>query len=208
MEPQKEHEKNNKDADELDNASDNELMAATSRGSRRAFEILVLRHRSRAVAWCRHFVRDDWAAEDIVQECFADVYMWRDRYKMDYAFTTYLYMLIRCRSVDYLRKYGRVNPVAMDEQDGIGCADERYADSPEAAAIRREQIKDLSHILDALKPEYRQILYLMAIRELSYNEIADYTGYSVAKVKVLIHRARKKALKLKKQAEEREGDLK
>ena len=58
----------------------------------------------------------------------------------------------------------------------------------ESAAISRDLA---SKLLQRLEPDDRIVLALLSIEELSVAETADLTGWSVSKVKMRAHRARK-----------------
>ena len=51
---------------------DNELMRLVQDGSHRAFEQLVLKYRKQAEMFCSSIIRDSTAAQDIVQDSFAE----------------------------------------------------------------------------------------------------------------------------------------
>lgn len=48
----------------------------------------------------------------------------------------------------------------------------------------------LSRAMDALRPEYRQLVVLRYQEELSYEEIVEVTGLPLGTVKSFLHRAR------------------
>ena len=53
--------------------------------------------------------------------------------------------------------------------------------------------------MTALKKEYRDVLYLYAVEDLSYQEIAVRLNKPLPQIKILIYRARKKASRLKEE---------
>ena len=54
--------------------SDERLIALIRAGDEAAFEALVQRYRSRLLAFCRHMLRSQEDAEDVLQEVFAASY--------------------------------------------------------------------------------------------------------------------------------------
>ena len=83
---------------------DNLLMRRAANGDKEAFETLVLRHREHAVRFAARFTANRYDAEDIVQECFAKLYVRREQWKDGASFKAYLYTMIRNRCTDFFLK--------------------------------------------------------------------------------------------------------
>jgi RNA polymerase sigma-70 factor (ECF subfamily) len=79
---------------------DSALIKSFLKGNNESFERLVIIHRAKALSFAQRYLHDMYAAEDIVQESFADIYVYRERYKDRYSFKTYLFTIIRNKSVD------------------------------------------------------------------------------------------------------------
>jgi RNA polymerase sigma-70 factor (ECF subfamily) len=69
-----------------------------------------------------------------------------------------------------------------------GLRDSGMGSDVESKAISRDLADKL---LQRLEPDDRLVLTLLSIAELSVAEAAEFTGWSVAKVKMRAHRARK-----------------
>jgi RNA polymerase sigma-70 factor (ECF subfamily) len=172
---------------------DNALMQRVKDGDQQAFETLVLRHREAAVHQAARFVGDVSQAEDIVQECFADLYVHRSAYQPSFSFSTFLGALIRHKSIDALRKKSRFpQPVAQLPEEAGG-------ETPESECIRHEIYNGLRHAIDDLPPEQRKMLLLFAIHGMDYGQIAKELNKSIPQVKVTLHRIRKKLIKAKEE---------
>jgi RNA polymerase sigma-70 factor (ECF subfamily) len=61
--------------------------------------------------------------------------------------------------------------------------------TPSAIVSKREELDKLSRAIDALRPEYRQVIVLTKIERLSYKEIGDQLGKSSEAVRKLVSRA-------------------
>lgn len=167
---------------------DRELMQRFLEGHQESFEKLIVKYRAGAISFAQRYIYDPFTAEDIVQESFAAIYVYRDRYKLDYAFKTYLFTIVRNKCIDYLRKK---RSVPMDD---VGATPDHR--TPEQEMIQQEDKNIIQQKINELKEDYRTVIYLAEYEELSYNQIADIMGKNLGQVKVLIYRARKKLKKL------------
>ena len=72
--------------------------------------------------------------------------------------------------------------------------DKRLIDSrsPEEEYFQKIEVQAKLEAIQQLKAEERKLLYLYAVEECSYKEIAEKTGESLMQVKIKLHRARKK----------------
>jgi len=170
---------------------DNTLMQLVKDGDQQAFETLVLRHREGALLKAASLVKDAHLAEDVVQECFADLYLHRSAYKPNFSFSTFLNALVRHKSIDMLRRR-KQQPLSYDD-----LPEAPDGETPESMCIRREIYTGLNRALFDLPKEQRKMLLLFALHGMDYQQIAKTLHKSIPQVKVGLHRIRKKLLKAK-----------
>jgi RNA polymerase sigma-70 factor (ECF subfamily) len=72
---------------------------------------------------------------------------------------------------------------------GIREPEGRY--DPEEAALRNEAEQALVRSLDALSESQKHAVVCFYFEDMTVSEIADATGWSLSKVKVILHRARR-----------------
>lgn len=183
------------DKSKLQEKEDNELMRLAALADKDAFEVLVLRYYREAVRYCQSLIREEAQARDIVQDCFADIYVQRGGYRDSFSFRTFLYTLIKHKSIDYLRKAGRRETVSLDELEETGKEKGLQATavpSPEEAYIRKERYHKIAEWIGELPKDQRTALCLYALEGRSYQEIAAAMKKSIPQVKIAIYRARKK----------------
>jgi len=75
------------------------------------------------------------------------------------------------------------------ENSFVGTVEPIDLTTPSAIMSKREDLARLAKALDALKPEYREVIVLTKIDGLSYKEIADRLGKSGDAVRMLVSRA-------------------
>ena len=64
-----------------------------------------------------------------------------------------------------------------------------HATTPSVIMSRKEELEELAKAMDELKPEYKEVIVLAKIEELSYKEISDKLGKSNEAVRKLVSRA-------------------
>lgn len=166
---------------------DNELMALVQAGDQQAYEKLVLKYRLKAIAFANSFVHDPYTAEDIVQECFVKIYIKRTSYRPTYAFNTYLFTAIRNSCIDFLRANKSLQKVSRHSLEKL-CD----GNTPEEVVGNAEDRQHIFEVLNQLHGDYRTALYLYAVADFSYKDIARTMKKNVPQVKILLYRARKK----------------
>lgn len=99
-----------------------------------------------------------------------------------------LYKVARNAIIDHYRERGSRKPISIDdEQNKFDIADESLDETS-----RLDQAADIELIrkkLPFLKEEYREIIIMRFINDLTLEEIADVTKKSRGNVRVIIHRA-------------------
>ena len=89
-----------------------------------------------------------------------------------------------------IRKEVRVSNRRRTTEDSFAEAlDAVDTTTPSAIMSKREELDKLAKAIDALKPEYRQVIVLTKIEGLSYKEIAEKISKSSDAVRMLVSRA-------------------
>lgn len=170
------------------------LMKKFQEGNENCFEELIVKYRATAICFALRYTCDKYIAEDITQESFAYLYVYKDKYDNKYSFKTYLFTIIRNKSIDYYRKIKR-------EDFQYNFYNLSSLDTPEDI-ILRDEIKNLViNNINKLNEDYRIALYLIDYEEFSYKEAGTIMKKNLAQIKILIFRARRK-LKLLIEQEE------
>lgn len=160
-------------------------MTRLQQGDNDALEPLVLRHRAPAEQYARSILHDDALAEDMVQEAFARVYLYRATYRPEFSFRSWLLVMVRRLCIDQLRRRSHA-PVPVDTLPELPAA------SAEAACMEKLHRLQLLDEVSALGEPDRTLLIGFALEGLSYQALAKLTGLSAALVRVRLHRLRKR----------------
>jgi RNA polymerase sigma-70 factor (ECF subfamily) len=179
-------------------ASDPLDVEAILDGDRQAFEHLVRKESPRLFRVIVRIVRDDDEAQSIMQETFLQAYQRLDTFRGDAKLTTWLYAIGINQARAALRKKRRTAP--MDEADmerlQPSFSKGMYAETPrrwnpEKVAERSERQHLVREAVDQLPENYRTVVILRDLEELSTAEAADVLGISRGALRVRLHRARK-----------------
>ena len=89
-----------------------------------------------------------------------------------------------------IRKEVRLNTHRPTIEDSFAAALEPIdATTPSVIISKREEFDKLAKAIDALKPEYREVIVLTKVEGLSYREIGDKLGRSADAARMLFSRA-------------------
>lgn len=161
------------------------LMKKFQEGNDEAFEKLIVKYRTSAVYFAQRYTNDKYIAEDITQESFAYLYVYKDRYNEKYSFKTYLFTIIHNKSIDHIRKSKR-------EELNDNLYRFNSLDNPEELLIKHERKHLVIKNINKLKEDYKTAIYLIDYERFSYKEAGIIMGKNSAQMKILIFRARKK----------------
>lgn len=182
----------NENKDNL-NELDKERYQRFINGDIEGFEELVLAYKNMLIYFLNRYLQDLNIAEDIAQDAFVDVYVYKERYNGKTSFKTYLFIIGRNKAIDYIRKNKQMQyAVNIEEQTEISSDEDELIDY----IIQQENKGLIAHTLERMKEEYARVLILIDFEDFSYKEAADVLGKTTSQVKVLVHRARKSLRKM------------
>ncbi|WP_188208265.1 RNA polymerase sigma factor [Alkalibacillus aidingensis] len=127
--------------------------------------------------------------EDLVQEVFIKAIKGLDKFDGRSSPKTWLFSIARNVAIDEIRKNkrrGHDQNVALEDAIGLG-----HHNTPESIISNDESKRELYDSINSLKNNYREVLILRAIKELSINETASVLDWSNQKVRTTYSRALK-----------------
>lgn len=168
-----------------------ELVRAARAGDEGAFETLVRTHEKKIYNLCLRLCANAEDAADAAQEAFVSAWRALPFFREESNFATWLYRLATNASIDLLRREKRHRaPLSLDdEEQNVDVADEAAA--PDALYEKKELREAVLRAMEGLGEEYRRVLILRELQQLSYQEIAEILDLDLGTVKTRIHRARK-----------------
>jgi RNA polymerase sigma-70 factor (ECF subfamily) len=173
------------------NASDSDLHLITAfrAGSDEAFDRLYVRYQDYVYNVCLGILAHPDDARDCAQETFLRVYRKVGEFRAQAAFSTWLYRVTVNVCVGHLRKRPRTAAASLEDENVREIAD----DGPEPWTGLEREVDEgvVREIVAELPPDYRMVLVLRYFQNLSYEEMVQALGYTLAQVKVKLHRARR-----------------
>ncbi len=172
------------------------LVNAAKGGDVAAFEELVNRYESKILRLTKNITGNREDAEDAMQDAFLKAYAHLDGFQQDSRFYTWLVRIAANEALMRLRKR-RPGQVSLDEPvegdtDLMPRELEDWRPNPEREYAQAELQALMAEVVEKLEPEFRIILVLRDIEELSTQETAEALGISVPNVKSRLLRARLK----------------
>jgi RNA polymerase sigma-70 factor (ECF subfamily) len=180
-------------------------LAALQAGDAKAQEAWVRGELPRMRSVARRLLRDESAADDVVQEAFVNAFRSLAGFRGEASLSTWLHRIVVNVALGRLRKAAKTPALEAEELgEGAptgpmsgGSMPPRWGEVESLAA--RDETRALTRrMIDRLPENHRTVLILRDIEELSTAESAEALGVSTGVVKTRLHRAR---LALKSQIE-------
>ena len=179
------------------------LLEQLRSGSNPAAEQVVCQHGGWMLAVANRLLRDQSAAEDCVQEAFLNAFQKIDSFEARSTLKSWLHRIVVNSALMKLRSRRRANEQPIDallpEFDGNDCRLEpRWGkiETPDDILQRSETRELVLSKISELPENYRIVLLLRDIEELSTREAADILDCNEGTVRVRLHRARAALKKL------------
>ena len=151
-------------------------MLAVQKGDQNAFRKIVEKYQHSLLNFFYYMNANIQEGEDLTQETFLKVYLYRDKYTPTAKFTTFLYRIARNTGIDYLRKKKAIS-VSFDDD---------LLEQPESDTGRSSDIDvkgDIEKALQLLPEKLRSVVVMSYFEELKYQEIADILEIPLGTVK-------------------------
>ncbi|TVQ02163.1 MAG: sigma-70 family RNA polymerase sigma factor [Balneolaceae bacterium] len=174
--------------------ADEDVMEQLQNGVVQAFDIIVHRYKDRLHNFLFRYTHNHEDCEDLVQETFLRVYRSRYSYQRIAKLSTWIYTIALNLAKSMYKKKQRMSTFSIhaDSTD----PDDREFDIADQTILQDEELhiknsmEELEKALMELNEDFREVIVLRDIQQLSYEEIAEITGTAMGTVKSRINRAR------------------
>lgn len=158
---------------------------------RRRFEAQALPHLDAAINLARWLTRSSADADDVVQEAMMRAWRAFDGFRGG-DIRPWLLTIVRNCWRTSMSDRKRRGHVAMPDENTQLVGDEltHAGPSPESQAVRSDEGRKLDAVIATLPDEFREVLILREMEDLSYREIATITDVPIGTVMSRLNRAR------------------
>ncbi|HUK08571.1 MAG TPA: sigma-70 family RNA polymerase sigma factor [Stellaceae bacterium] len=166
----------------------------------RRFEQVIMPHLDAAYNLARWLTRSDSDAQDVVQEACLRAFKYFEGFEGENP-SAWLLAIVRNACFTWLKRNRPAEEVAgndaiTDEATATaaeiaGTGSRALAGNPETLLIDSRDRTRVNELVQRLPAEYREVIVLREIEDLSYREIADVIGIPIGTVMSRLARARK-----------------
>ncbi len=169
-----------------DELSDDSLMVAVKEGDLDQMGLLFKRHHGHVYGYLCSLTGKTHAAEDLTQDVFLRALKYRNSFKSQNNFTSWLFRIARNTYFDWARKEGRSVTVLDDPDSNI---EEPTVSREDIGFGRGNDLDLLRQALDNLPEAKKEVIILSRFQGLKCEEIAYALDCKLGTVKARIFRA-------------------
>ncbi|MDP4173119.1 MAG: RNA polymerase sigma factor [Bacteroidota bacterium] len=171
----------------MKNLSDIEIIESVKRGNQADFSLLVDRYKERAYSLLRRMLKNDFDAQEVLQDCFLKAYRSLDSFRQDAKFSTWFYRIVYNSALTFLSSKRRKEENEMTSLEDVlelkSYDTQIYAESENAAQF-------INKMVEKLPEKYSAIINMFYMDDMSLDDISKITGLSIVNIKVILHRSR------------------
>ena len=157
------------------------------------FEAVALAHLDASYTLARWLVRDQHAAQDVVQEAYLRALRYYDTFRGG-EIRPWLLCIVRNTCYTWLKQQGqRKDDVEFDEERDGENLELTYGISgndPESLLLHKQESAKVNQAIETLPAVFREVLILRELEEMSYEDIAAVADIPLGTVMSRLSRAR------------------
>lgn len=166
-----------------------DLVTRVCQGDADAFRLIFERYSRPVISFIYDMVNDRGLAEELTQETFVRAFRAIHTMRAETKLSTWLFGIARNVARESLRARARANThVDLADKSVMDLSDDKPV--PVEGLLCKELNDLIRRSLAALDEDKRLVFTLKVLHQCSYEEIAAITGFSLAKLKTDLHRAR------------------
>lgn len=168
--------------------SDQQLIENSKNGDARQFELLVSRYRNTVFRYLLKSIGDPEKAEDLTQDTFLSAYENLRSFQGNSKFSTWLIGI----ALNKVRNYINRSPEKRYKMvsDEVLFSHKHQGDGPDTMIEKNQKINALAQGIDELPKDLREVLVLVTLEGLSYEDAASLMKIPLGTVKSKLFRAR------------------
>ncbi|MBI9038182.1 MAG: RNA polymerase sigma factor [Bacteroidales bacterium] len=170
----------------LETITDNELMQEIQAGDVEKLGLLFERYKRMLFGFFYRVIGNKEVSEDLVQNVFIRILRFKNQFRGEGKFTTWMYRIARNEIADYFKKEKK-----FGYKEDISDLSEKIDGDPlaEQKSLKEDQLQLLNYALQKLSVENRELIIMNRYQGLKYKEIGEMLDVSEGAVKVRTFRA-------------------
>ena len=161
--------------------NESELVSAYIHGDDAAFDTIVERYKSKIYTTIYLVVKDQYVAEDLMQDTFIKAIktLRNGKYNEEGKFLPWILRIGHNLAIDYFRRAKRYPKVVFEDGSNVFNTLNFSENSIETIQIKKESHEHLRGLIKQLPDQQREVLIMRHYEDMSFQEIADATGVSI-----------------------------
>lgn len=168
--------------------TDEAIASLIQKGDKDKFAILMDRYVKKLSHYGHKFLSNQDNIEDVVQEVFIKTYQNIQSFDTSRTFSSWIYRIAHNTFINSIKKTSR-GPLYLFDFDTL-IPHPTYEDPDVKERERKEMKEIIDKGLEELSSEYKEIIILYYLEELSYKEIADILQIPIGTVGIRLKRAK------------------
>jgi len=156
--------------------TDEELVMEFKSGNEGAFDVLYTRYADRLWKMIYGYTHDQDDTVDVLHDVFIRVYMHIDTFKVDRAFSSWIYRIAINCAKNYLKS--RHKNILLTEKEKQRVELSKDEDSPEERILKNDDLLYFSEAVDSLKEKFKTVFLLRFKERTPYADIAEILDIS------------------------------
>lgn len=168
------------------------LVEEAKKGNQKAYAELMQHYKDSIFFMALKMLNNRDDANDVTVSTFGKAFENLEKYKSDFAFSTWLFKIGTNNCIDFIRKRKMqtvsINSFYSDDDKMLDIKSDSL--NPEEKTIKKQQNELLKELIDTLPPRYQNLVKLRYYDEKSYEEIAVELEIPLGTVKARLFRAK------------------
>ena len=153
-------------------------ISSIKNGNEAAFEKIFKTYFRNLHAFAYTFMKDDFIAEEIVQNVFFRIWEKKEQLQIDDSLKAYLYRSVHNESLNHLKHLKIKNSFQMQYSANMESSNQDASNQ----MIATELENDIQKAISELPPQCRTIFQMSRFEQLKYQQIADQLNISIKTV--------------------------
>jgi RNA polymerase sigma-70 factor (ECF subfamily) len=171
----------------MKNFSDQEIIDSVLKGNESDYSIIIERYKNKAFSLLNRMLKNEFDAEEVLQDCFLKAYHSLKNFKGEAKFSTWFYKIV------YNTALSKLSSKKRKIESEMSSVEDHFNLESDYNSIDIEK-KDLSEFIqntiNRLPERYSAVISMFYLNEMSIEEISEVMQISLSNVKVMLHRSR------------------